>query len=70
MNYWINSDYRKVILYANDKEWNLLKETYNPTIVIDNGLTEINPNTETVMVFWPMFKNERCKTLKRLQALK
>lgn len=74
MNYWndrnINGGFRKVVLRANDKEWEYLKEVYNPVIVQDAGLTEVDPGSETVMVLWPMFKNERCKVLKRLQALK
>ena len=74
MNYWndcnINGSFRKVVLRSNEKEWEAIKKSYNPIIVIDAGLTEVEPNTETVMVLWPMFKNERCKILKRLQTLK
>lgn len=60
----------KIVLGADTKEFNKLKEEYDPIVVVDAGLTEITPNSETVICLYPMFKDERSKTLKRLQLLK
>jgi peptidyl-tRNA hydrolase len=71
--YWLRKDlpgkYRKVVCRADEKEWVKLKEELEHTVVIDSGLTEIEPNSETVLVFWPMYRSERTKTLKRLRLL-
>lgn len=70
---WLNNSYRKVTLAADEKEWAKLKELYKKpeaVIVVDAGLTELEPNTETVMALLPMKKSERSKLVKRLQALK
>lgn len=73
IDYWNNGDlnggFRKVVLKADEKEWSALKEIYDPIIVCDAGLTEVEPGSETVMVIWPMYKDERDKTLKRLRCL-
>lgn len=67
---WLNSYYRKVVLKADDKEWAKLKQLDNYVLVIDNGLTEIAPNSETVIGFWPVNKSKAPKIIKRLQVLK
>ena len=69
---WIKSGYRKVVLRADDKEWEKIKEQckYNIVVVIDNGLTEIAPNSETVIGLYPMKKSSVPKVIKRLQVLK
>lgn len=68
---WIHSKtHTKVILTASDKEWEKLREEYDPLIVKDAGKTEIAAGSETVMILFPMFKDERNKTLKRCQLLK
>lgn len=70
---WLNNSYRKVTLAANEKDWAKLKELYKKpeaVIVVDAGLTELEPNTETVIGLLPMRKSERPKLVKRLQALK
>lgn len=73
MNYWnsrdLNGGFRKVVLKASDKEWASLKDIYDPIIVCDAGLTEVEPGSETVMALWPIYKNERDKVLKRLRCL-
>lgn len=67
---WGRTSYTKVSLRADDKEWAKLKlQLKDYKIVIDNGKTELSPNTETVMVVFPMLKSERPKLLKRLQTL-
>lgn len=69
---WLATSFRKVTLRASDKEWAKLKELYQKpeaVIVVDAGLTELEPGTETVMALLPMKKSERPKLVKRLQAL-
>lgn len=71
MNKWIESKtHTKIVLKASDKEFEKIKEEYNPIIVVDAGKTEIAANSETVIVLYPMFRSERTKTLQRLQLLK
>ena len=70
---WNNSWHRKVVLKADEKEWEKLKADVllsDRVIVVDQGLTELNPNTETVMGFLPMLKSNCPKLIKRLQVLK
>jgi peptidyl-tRNA hydrolase len=70
---WLNTSFRKVVLKADDKEWAKLKLELNnnlDVIVVDAGLTEIAPNSETVIGLWPMKKSNVSKLVKRLQVLK
>ncbi len=67
---WLKTGYGKVVLTANENQWNKLKKEENCLIVVDSGLTELEPGTETVAVFPPMKKEKRSKLLKRLQVLK
>lgn len=71
---WNDSSFRKVVLKASDKEWGKLKEFKTllvpKVIIIDNGLTEIPAQSETVIGVWPMRKSQRPKILAKLQALK
>jgi peptidyl-tRNA hydrolase len=69
---WRNTGRRKITLIADRKEWIKLKAEFGTSafIVVDAGLTELEPGTETVMGFLPMRKSNRPKILKRLQALK
>lgn len=70
---WLGESYRKVTLTADEKEWAKLKEFYKTpeaVVVVDAGLTELEPGTETVIGLLPMKKSERPKLVKRLQALK
>lgn len=71
-DWWLHSSFRKVVLKADDKEWEKIKSAFpDSTLVIDSGLTEIAPNSETVIGLWPMLKSEAQKTIiKKLQALK
>ncbi len=70
-NLWLKTKtHTKIILEASDNEWAKLKEEYDPIIVIDAGKTEIAAGSETVIILYPMFRDERSKTLKRLQLLK
>lgn len=70
---WMNDSFRKVVLRADEKEWARLKEdikTIDHVIVVDAGLTELEPGTETVIGLWPIKKSQVNKTVKRLQVLK
>lgn len=67
---WLQTSFRKVVLRADDKEWVKLKELPNHVIVIDAGLTEIAPGSETVIGFLPMRKSHVPKAIKKLQVLK
>ena len=68
LNRKINGGFRKVVLRAKDREWEKVKEL-DHFIVKDAGLTEVEPGSETVIVLWPMRKDERPKIIKRLQTL-
>jgi len=67
---WLEGSFRKVVLRADDKEFEKVKEQLDCFLVRDGGLTEIAAGSETVLVLWPMKKSERPKTIKRLQILK
>jgi peptidyl-tRNA hydrolase len=71
MSDWMNNaSYRKVVLKADQKEFDKIKEEYSDAVVIkDAGFTEIPAGSETVICIWPMKKSNRSKTVKRLQAL-
>jgi cytochrome c oxidase assembly factor 4 len=70
---WLSTSFRKVVLKADDKEWAKLKVDLVEdvdVIVVDAGLTEIAPNSETVIGLWPMKRSNVPKLVKRLQVLK
>lgn len=49
---WLNSSFRKVVLRADDKEFEKIKQELpsdNIVVVTDNGLTEVVPGSETVI---------------------
>lgn len=70
---WLMTSFRKVVLKADEKEWLKIKEQVSEDyriLVVDAGLTELDPNTETVIGLWPMRKSARSNLLKRLRVLK
>lgn len=68
---WLSVGIRKVVLKADEKEWARLKEECpNRVIVVDAGLTELEPGTETCIGIWPIKKSQASKTVRRLQVLK
>lgn len=70
---WMASSFRKVVLSADDKNWQKIKSEFkghNMVLVIDAGLTEIAPGSETCIGLWPMRKSQASKLIKRLQTLK
>ncbi len=68
---WLSSDYRKVVLRANDKEFEKIKTEYEDSLVLiqDAGRTEIPAGSETVIGLFPQYKSKVTSTLKRLQLL-
>ena len=68
---WLDGSFRKVVLKSDDKEWIKIKSLIsNKVLVIDAGLTELNPQTETVVGLFPIRKSNVPKIIKRLQTLK
>lgn len=67
---WLATSYRKVVLRADDKEWERLKAELWCFLVRDAGLTEVESGSETVLVLWPMRKSEAPRIVRRLQVLK
>ena len=71
MEQWIQHSYRKVTLWADDKEWEKVKACgVRQFMVVDSGLTEIPSGSETMIILWPMLKSARPKIIKRLRATK
>jgi len=68
--HWRKDSFRKVVLRANEKKWEKIKENLECFVVRDAGLTEVDPGSETVIGIWPMKKSEQPRLLKKLQALK
>lgn len=69
---WKEQGSRKVVLTANEQEWQDVKKIseIDWKIVKDAGLTEIPSGTETVIGFFPILKSDAPKVIKRLQVLK
>ncbi len=73
---WLENYYTKIVLKANDKEFEKIKKEFftdaefKCSLVVDKGLTEIASNTETILGLWPMKRSEVPKLIKRLQLLK
>jgi len=70
---WKDSDYGKIVLKADGKEWTKLKAELPQdqfVLVKDNGLTEIASGSETCIGLMPMRKSECPKIIKKLQLLK
>lgn len=65
---WLNGSFRKVTLKGDSKDFARLTKELEVFLVRDAGLTEVDPNTETVLVTWPMRKSQRPKFLARLRV--
>lgn len=66
---WMKGNHRKVVLKADPKEWENLKELPH-VLVRDMGLTEVPSGSETCIGLFPMRKSDAPKIVRRLQALK
>jgi PTH2 family peptidyl-tRNA hydrolase len=67
---WMNGSFRKVVLGGKKKDFEKIIAELRVFLVRDAGLTEVEPNSETVLVTWPIRRSECPKILKRLQTLK
>jgi peptidyl-tRNA hydrolase len=70
---WLSESFRKVVLTADDKEWEKIKSHFSIgqiVVVVDAGLTQVPSGSETVIGCWPVLKSQQPKVLKRLQVLK
>lgn len=68
---WLETSFRKVVLRANDYQFERLKkECPNHIVVVDAGITEIAPGSETVLGLWPMYRSTCPKYLTKIQVLK
>ena len=67
---WLNTSFRKVVLGGKKKDFEKIIAELQVFLVRDAGLTEVEPNSETVLVTWPLRRSECPKILKRLQTLK
>lgn len=66
---WTLTESRKIILKADEKEWEKVKKLENKVIVVDSGYTQVPPNTETVIGLWPLKRSKRPKIIKQLQIM-
>jgi peptidyl-tRNA hydrolase len=68
---WEKGNHRKVVLKADDKEWEKLKTEFGKELflITDAGMTKIPAGSETCCGLWPMRESSRPKILQRLQAL-
>jgi PTH2 family peptidyl-tRNA hydrolase len=67
---WLAGSFRKVVLGGKKKDFDKIIEDLPVFVVRDAGLTEVAPNSDTVLVTWPMYKSAQPKCLARLQTLK
>jgi PTH2 family peptidyl-tRNA hydrolase len=67
---WLTGSFRKVVLGGKKKDFEKIISELPVFLVRDAGLTEVEPNSETVIVTWPMLKSTQPKCLARLQTLK
>jgi PTH2 family peptidyl-tRNA hydrolase len=66
---WFDADYRKVVLRADDKEFEKVAALDGAVVVVDNGHTQVPEGSRTVVGLPPMKKSERPSILKRLQVM-
>jgi peptidyl-tRNA hydrolase len=67
---WLKGSFRKVVLGGTKKDFKEIISELPVFLVRDAGLTEVEPNSETVLVTWPMLKSTQPECLRQLQALK
>jgi peptidyl-tRNA hydrolase len=68
---WVKADSRKIAKPANDETFELIKNIYpHHFLVKDNGLTEVEPGSETLICLRPLYKSTVDKTIKQLPLLK
>lgn len=66
---WFDGSFRKVVLGGKKKDFEKIIAELPVFLVRDAGLTEVEPNSETVLVTWPLLKSTAPKCISRLQTL-
>lgn len=66
---WRDNSFRKIVLRADDKEWEKAKRQLDCYLVVDAGLTQVESGSETVIGLWPMLKSSAPPLIKRLRLL-
>jgi PTH2 family peptidyl-tRNA hydrolase len=64
--------FTKIVLKASKEEWNQLLESkilYSHSIIIDDGRTEVLPNSQTVIGIGPITKNNAKQLVGHLKLL-
>lgn len=64
---WLGNGQKKIILRGKLKDLIRLRDEYGFYCIIDNGLTELETGTFTVIGLPPMYKSKAQKYVKRLQ---
>ena len=66
---WTDTGSAKIVLKASQFDFNLLKKEKPLCVIKDAGHTQINPGTETVLAFFPMYKYNGSVILQSLKLL-
>lgn len=66
---WRKGSSTKIIKGADAKEFEKVKDLQDTYLIVDEGRTEIEPNTETVIAVCPMHRKNTPGILKRLRLL-
>ncbi len=66
---YLNTGTTKIVKSANSEEWLSLKEKGGCCVIVDEGRTEVPPNSETVLGFFPMYKSEVPEIIRSLRLL-
>lgn len=69
---WIHHASCKIVKAANESQWAALKEEFGPRgfLVRDNGRTELEPDTETVICTLPVRKSTVSLLVRKLPLLR
>lgn len=70
MSEWMYDEPTIIVKVANDSKWERLKKEHRDYFVVkDAGRTEVPPNSETAMSFWPM-RESSAGLIRKLPNLK
>jgi peptidyl-tRNA hydrolase len=67
---WLDSDYGKIVLGANDAEFGEVRKLPNIVTVVDIGLKQVAPGSVTAVGLWPTFKSAAPDIIKGLEPLR
>ena len=66
---YLNDNVTKIVLKANDNDFEKLKQLDMIVVVCDAGFTEVPAGSETVIGVWPVKKSNAPKIIKKLRLL-